>query len=70
MISRGTHEKSSFSGNGGCVGVNQPAPGGQVGIVDFKLTEEEERLANELKVPEVDYRLFLEAARHGVYDID
>lgn len=69
MISRGTHEKSSFSGNGGCVGVNQSAPGGQVGIVDFKLTEEE-RLAKELRVPEVDYRLFLEAARHGVYDID
>jgi len=70
MISRGPHKKSSFSGNGGCVGVNQLAPGAQVGIVDFKLTEEEERLLNELKVPEVDYRLFLEAARHGVYDID
>lgn len=68
MISRKIHEKSSFSGNGGCVGVSQQVKGGMVSIIDFKLPEGV-REENELLVPEHDYRLLLEACRHGQYDI-
>jgi len=56
-----TYRKSSFSGNSGCVEVDL---GDRVKLRDTKdLTKSEHEYSRE------DWRLFLEAARHGVYDL-